>query len=187
MSSPFLFIYLCLLQVAKTARSQKLLADVSAEPHPTTRKSQKLLKMGNAAARQQGGGGGQCGSRAAAVARRRQRGSGGLLGSLAAARAAAAASRRQRGGGGGGGQRVGSATADGMAVAAATTAVLPPRQKFLISWHITIFAVHGFYGDIVFLCSYPMVGRANFLFFTFTRKVFVHVTKFFFILKHVTC
>ncbi len=51
----------------------------------------------------------------------------------------------------------------------------------------TIFAVHGFCGDIVFLCSYPTVGRANFLFFTFTQKVFVHVTNFILILKHVTC
>ena len=52
--------------------------------------------------------------------------------------------------------------------------------KFLISWHITIFAVHGFCGDLVVLCSYPTVGRANFLFFTFTQKVFVHVRIFFF-------
>jgi hypothetical protein len=36
-------------------------------------------------------------------------------------------------------------------------------------WHITIFAVHAFCGDIVFLCSYHMVGRANFVFFTFTQ------------------
>ena len=62
-----------------------------------------------------------------------------------------------------------------------------PARKFLISWHITIFAVHGFCGDLVFLCSYPTVGCANFLFFTFTQKVFVHVTNFYFILKHVTC
>ncbi len=56
-----------------------------------------------------------------------------------------------------------------------------PARKFLISWHITIFAVHGFGGDLVFLCSYPTVGRVNFLFFTFTQKVFVHVTKYIFI------
>ncbi len=59
-----------------------------------------------------------------------------------------------------------------------------PARKFLIfliSWHITIFAVHGFCGDLVFLCSYPTMGRVNFLFFTFTQKVFVHVTKYFFI------
>jgi hypothetical protein len=53
-----------------------------------------------------------------------------------------------------------------------------PARKFLISWHITIFAVNGFCGDIVILCSYPTVGRANFLFFTFTQKVFVHVANF---------
>ncbi len=48
-----------------------------------------------------------------------------------------------------------------------------PARKILILWHITIFAVHGFCSDIVFLYSYPTVGRANFLFFTFTQKVFV--------------
>jgi hypothetical protein len=35
-----------------------------------------------------------------------------------------------------------------------------PARKFLISWHITIFAVHAFCGT---------VGRANFVFFTFTQ------------------
>ncbi len=59
-------------------------------------------------------------------------------------------------------------------------------QNFLISWHITIFAVHGFCGDLVFLCSYPTVGRANFLFFTFTQKGFVHVTiLFYFKARHL--
>jgi hypothetical protein len=62
-----------------------------------------------------------------------------------------------------------------------------PARKFLISWHITIFAVHGFCGDLVFLCSYPTMCRANFLFFTFTQKVFKYVTKFSFFLEHVTC
>ncbi len=56
-----------------------------------------------------------------------------------------------------------------------------PARKFLISWHITIFAVHVFCGDLVFLCSYPTMGRVNFLIFTFTQKVCVHVTKYFFI------
>jgi hypothetical protein len=53
-----------------------------------------------------------------------------------------------------------------------------PARKILISWHITIFAVHAFYGDIVFLFSYHMVGRANFVFFTFTQEFFVHFTIF---------
>ena len=56
-----------------------------------------------------------------------------------------------------------------------------PAQKILISWHITVFAVHGFCGDLVFLCSYPTMGHVNFLFFTFTQKVIVHVTKYLFI------
>ncbi len=38
-----------------------------------------------------------------------------------------------------------------------------PARKILISWHITIFAVHAFCGDIVFLCSYHTVGRAHLL------------------------
>jgi hypothetical protein len=44
-----------------------------------------------------------------------------------------------------------------------------PAQKKLILWHITIFAVHAFCSDIIFLCSYHMVGCANFVFFTFTQ------------------
>ncbi len=62
-----------------------------------------------------------------------------------------------------------------------------PARNFLISWHITIFAVHGFCGDLVFLCSYPTMCRANLLFFTFTQKVFKYVTKFSFFLEHITC
>ncbi len=55
-----------------------------------------------------------------------------------------------------------------------------PARKFLILWHITIFAVHALCGDIVFLCSYHTVGCANFLFFTFTQYFFVHFTKLFY-------
>ncbi len=47
---------------------------------------------------------------------------------------------------------------------------LPMRaRKILILWHITIFAVHAFCGDIIFLCSYHTVGHANFVFFTFMQ------------------
>ncbi len=45
-----------------------------------------------------------------------------------------------------------------------------PARNFLISWHITNFAVHGFCGDLVFLCSYPTMCRANFFFHLYAKS-----------------
>jgi hypothetical protein len=62
-----------------------------------------------------------------------------------------------------------------------------PAQNFLILWHITIFAVHGFCGDIVFLCSYPTVGRGNFYFSPLRQKLLYTSRYFYLFMKRLNC
>ncbi len=55
-----------------------------------------------------------------------------------------------------------------------------PQNLRYLCFRCSLFAVHAFCGDIIFLCSYHTVGCANFVFFTFLQYFFVHFAIFFY-------